>query len=131
MKGAGEREIVRRWLQLTRLAPASELGSLRTVALLFAELAGCRPVWQEELEGWTVTESPLLNSWLQQAADRKALEQGREWLLDCLRTRFPADLTPEVIATINQQPSVALLHDWYKAALTASTSAEFLAALRQ
>jgi hypothetical protein len=88
-------------------------------------------MWQDELEDWTVTESPLLNSWLQQAADRKALEQGREWLVDCLQTRFPADVTPEVIATINQQPSVSLLRAWYKAALVSGSYAEFLAVLRQ
>jgi hypothetical protein len=51
MKGAGDRELVRRWLRLARLAPASEQGGLRTVALFFAELAGCRPIWEEEVDG--------------------------------------------------------------------------------
>jgi hypothetical protein len=88
-------------------------------------------MWQDELEDWTVTESPLLNSWLQQAADRSRLEERREALLDYLQARFPADLTPEVIATINQQPSVSLLRAWYKAALVAGSYAEFLAVLRQ
>ncbi len=131
MKGAGKRELVRRWRELTRLVPASELGNLRTVALFFAELAGCRPVWDEELEDWAVTESPLLNTWIQQAADRTRLEQGREWLLRFLRARFPADLTLEVIETINQQPSPSLLASWYDTAIHANTFADFLAVLRQ
>ena len=131
MQGAGERDLVRRWLDLTRLAPQGEQGNLRTVALFFAELAGCRRVWQEELEDWTVTESPLLNSWLQQAADRRGLEQGREWLLDCLQQRFPAELTDDVIETINRQPSASLLRFWNKAAVAANSYADFLAVLRQ
>jgi hypothetical protein len=131
MKGAGECELVRRWLGLVELVPASEQGGLRTVALIFAELAGCRPVWQDELEDWAVTESPLLNSWVQQAADRSRLEQGREWLLDYLRARFPAELTSEVVETINAQPSVSLLDAWFKSAVRAKTYEEVVAVLRK
>ncbi len=131
MAGAGDRELVRRWLGLVRLAPANEQGGLRTVALFFAELAGRRREWQEELEDWDVTESPLLNSWIQQAADRTRLEQGREWLLDCLRERFSAELTNDVIEAINQQPSAALLRSWHKSAVAARSYADFLAVLRQ
>jgi hypothetical protein len=127
MKGAAERELVRRWLRLTQLAPAGELGGLRAVALFFAELAGCRALWEEELEGWTVTESPLLNSWI----EKGQVQQGREWLLDCLRARFPAELTPEVIETINQQPSLALLRSWHNAAVVADSYATFVAVLRR
>ncbi len=127
MKGAGERDLVRRWLGLVRLVPASEQAGLRTAALCFTELAGCRPVWQEELEGWTVTESPLVNSWIEGGQ----LRQGREWLLDCLRERFPAELTAEVVDTINQQPSVSLLRSWHRSAVTARSYAEFLEVLRQ
>jgi hypothetical protein len=127
MQGADDRELVRRWLRLARLAPAGEQGSLRTVALWFAELVGRRPVWQEELEGWTVTESPLLNSWI--AA--RELQWGREWLLRYLKVRFPADLTPEVIDTVNQQPNMTLLSSWYQAAIEAKSYDEFLTVLRR
>jgi hypothetical protein len=127
MKRASDRELVRRWLRLARLVPANEQGGLRTVALFFAELAGCRPVWQDELEEWAVTESPLLNSWI----ERSQLQQGREWLVACLKARFPGDLTPEVIETINQQPSLSLLRSWYDAALAAKSYDDFLKVLRK
>jgi hypothetical protein len=127
MKGAGDAELVRRWLRLTRLAPASEQGELRTVALYFARLAGRHPVWDDELEGWAMTGSRLLD----REIEKGLLQQGREWLIDCLRGRFPAELTPEVIETINQQPSRPLLHSWFKAALVAETYADFLAVIRQ
>jgi hypothetical protein len=78
-----------------------------------------------------VTESPLLNSWIQEATDRAQLEMGREWLITCLTIRFPEELTPEVIDTINQQSSSAQLRSWHRSAAGAKTYDEFLAALRQ
>jgi hypothetical protein len=127
MKGGGKRDLVRRWRELTRLVPESELGDLRTVALHFATLAGHRPVWDDELEGWTVIESRLLR----REIEGGLLQQGREWLLRFLRARFPAELTPEVIEAINQQPSPSLLTDWYDTAIHAKSFDEFLAVLRQ
>jgi hypothetical protein len=81
--------------------------------------------------GETMTESPLVNKWMQQAIDRTRLEDWRDSLLDCLKTRFPNDLTPDVIETINQQPSAVLLRSWNKFALAANCYAEFLAELRR
>ncbi len=78
-----------------------------------------------------MTESPLLNSWIQQAVDRSQLEDRRQTLLDCLRVRFPADLTPEVIDTINQQPSASLMRSWITSALGAQSYADFLTVMRQ
>jgi hypothetical protein len=127
MRGAAERELVRRWLRLAWQAPASEQGGLRSVARVFAELTGCRPIWDEELEGWTVTESPLVNSWIENGQ----LQKGREWLLRLVRVRFPGALTPDVVATINAQPSLPLLETWLEAAGRAATYEDFVAVLRQ
>jgi hypothetical protein len=127
MAGAGDRELVRRWLRLTRLVPVSELDGLRTVALCLAELAGRRRVWEEELEDWTVTESPLVNSWIESGQLRK----GREWLVDYLRARFPTELTSDVVETINAQPSLPLLETWFKSAVRAEKYADVLRVLRQ
>jgi hypothetical protein len=95
-----------------------------------AALAGRRRFWQDELEDWTVTESPLLNEWIEQAVEKTRLEQGREWVLAYLKVRFPTELTPEVIDTINQQPGAALLRSWYQGALEARFYDEFLAVVR-
>jgi hypothetical protein len=43
----------------------------------------------------------------------------------------PAELTPDVIETINQQPSLSLLRSWHSAAVAAGTYGDFLAVLRQ
>jgi hypothetical protein len=79
-----------------------------------------------EREGWAVTESRLLN----REIERGLLQQGREWLVVFLKARFPADLTPEVIETINQQPSLSLLRAWYDAAVVAKSYDDFVKVLR-
>jgi hypothetical protein len=131
MKGAGDLELVRRWLRLARLVPASEQGDLRTVALHFAALAGCRAVWDDELEGWTVTESRLLKREIERGIEGGLLQQGREWLIDCLQGRFPAEVTPDVIEAINQQPSLSILRSWNSAAVVAQSYDDFLKVLRK
>ena len=78
-------------------------------------------------EEWAVTESPLVNSWIEIGQ----LKQGREWLLDCLQQRFPAELASEVVETINAQPSLPLLEAWFKSAIRAKTYEDFLVILRQ
>jgi hypothetical protein len=127
MKGAGDRDLVRRWLGQVRMVPAGERSVLRTVALCFAELAGCRRVWEEELENWTMTESPLVNSWIESSQ----VQKGREYLLEYLRVRFPAELTNDVVETINAQPSLPLLDTWFRSAVRAKTYLDFLDVLRQ
>jgi hypothetical protein len=74
-----------------------------------------------------VTESALLNRWL----EGRELQVRRESLIEVLQARFPTEVTPEVIASINQQPSLPLLHSWFKSALTIRTYEDFLAVLRQ
>ena len=51
--------------------------------------------------------------------------------MDYLQVRFATELTPDVVETINQQPSPALLRSWYKTARRSKTYDDFLAVLRQ
>jgi hypothetical protein len=59
------------------------------------------------------------------------VKERRGALLEALRSRFPEVITPDVLQTINQQPSLPLLRDWFKAALSATTADDFLAVLRR
>ena len=74
-----------------------------------------------------MTESPLLNRWIENGQ----LQKGREWLLRLVQVRFPGALTPDVVATINAQPSLPLLETWLEAAGRATTYEDFVAVLRQ
>jgi hypothetical protein len=73
-----------------------------------------------------VTESALVIRWI----ETRELQVRRELLNELLHAGFPTELSPEVIETINQQPSVSLLHSWFKAALKARTYEDVLALLR-
>ena len=58
-------------------------------------------------------------------------EEARENLIRLLRKRFPAALTPDVVAAINAQPGLEMLHEWFDAALTAFSPEEFVGVLRR
>src|SRR5262249_56469144 len=106
-------------------------GDLGRIALVFAELAGRYAAWKDCLEDFDMTESQVVNSWVQEARDQARLEEAREILLRILRKRFPGGLTPDVLETINAQPSLEMLHDWLDTALAAFSPEAFLAVLRR
>ena len=73
------------------------------------------------MEGWTLTESPIVKEWVELAANERELQVLRRSSLDVLNGRFPGQVPAEVVQLINDQPSRQLLHDWLvKAALLPS-----------
>lgn len=132
MHGADDPGIIARWRELASALPTERLrGDLARIALIFAELAGRALVWRQGMEGWNVTESPLVNSWIETAEQEARLEEAREFMRLILETRFSIPIPEEVLGTINAQPSRALLVQWSKAALTASSLEEVIAVMRR
>ncbi len=78
-----------------------------------------------------MTESNVVNRWVQEARDQARIEEARENLLRVLRRRFPGVLTDDVLRSINAQPSLNMLHDWFDAAISAFSPDDFLAVLRR
>lgn len=78
-----------------------------------------------------MTESQLVNAWIEEAVAKARLEGRRDILLGILRHRFPALLSAESLGTINAQHSPDILHDWIDAAVIAVSPDEFLAVLRR
>jgi hypothetical protein len=133
MKGGSNAEVIRLWLILVRTVPvASRRAELCHIALVFAELAGCLVAWQDALEGAEMeTESQVVNAWIAKAEQRKELETMRAALIRMLERKFPGQVTAEVLATIKQQPGLALLQAWFDEAIDAITFADFVAVLRR
>jgi hypothetical protein len=129
MAGGGEEALIGRWKEVVEATVQEERmrGDLAGIALLFAELAGGRPAWKRALEGWKMTESQVVNEWINQGE----LKNARQSVLRVLKKKFPGQVTEEVSQLILQQDSMDLLNDWLDAAATASSIAEFLAVLRQ
>jgi hypothetical protein len=78
-----------------------------------------------------MTESKVVNQWIEEALKQGRLEGARESILRVLRRRFPAALTEDVLGAINAQPSLDMLHGWLDGALAAFSAEEFLALLRR
>ncbi|MGL4552645.1 MAG: hypothetical protein ACRC33_15840 [Gemmataceae bacterium] len=95
--------------------------------MTFAEPSACVPAWERGLEGWGVTESPIVNRWI--LGGRIATR--REDLLSSLENRFPAVATPEVREAIQRNESLDLLQDWIVAVARVKTGEEFLEVLRR
>jgi hypothetical protein len=77
-----------------------------------------------------MTESKVVNRWIQQVVEQDRLEVARQFLIRLLEGKFPGQVTPEVIGTINAQPSRPMLVDWFDQATQAATLADFARTLR-
>jgi hypothetical protein len=106
-------------------------GDLGKIALVFAELAGRYFAWTTALEDFDMTESKVVNSWIEEAVNQKEIETSRQYLIRLLQQRFPNQIPQEAIETINAQPSLDMLHDWFDAAVAAFSAEQFLAVLRR
>ena len=103
MKGAEEATVVTRWLELVQklTVPKSGAVEMRGIAAVFAGLARGGQVWRRILEGWNMTESAIVNEWM----EATKLQTLRDDLLVLLGERFPEAVPNEVVKTINEQPS--------------------------
>jgi hypothetical protein len=132
MQGGGDSATIARWRELAAGVPGRRArGDLGQVALVFAELAGCLPAWEKGLEGWDMTESQVVNRWIEQARREERVLAQREFLLQLAQGRFPGSIPAEVVDLINRQDSQELLKGWIRAAISAASAEEFLSVLRR
>jgi hypothetical protein len=131
MAGGAEPATIARWkervLALTDRRRRADLGK---IALVFAELVGRRAAWNQGLEGFDMTESQVVNEWIEEAVNKKELEATRQLLIRLLEKRFPGQVPAEVVGTINTQPSLAMLLDWFDQASQVVGIADFVRLLR-
>ncbi len=78
-----------------------------------------------------MTESPIVNEWMQQVGNERELRALRGALLTFLEGRFPGAVPPEVIETINSQPGATLLTEWITQAARVPTIEAFRTYLRR
>ncbi len=128
MAGADEPGLIQNWRELAAgVSDNRARADLVRIALVFAELSGRYLLWEKALEDWKMTESPVVNRWM----DSARLEEGKENLLRVLRRRFPGNLSADVESCIHCQPNLNLLHEWLDAASEDSSLDEFVAILKR
>jgi hypothetical protein len=131
MAGAGDGAVIARWKErVLVIEDRRRRGDLATIALVFAELVGRYAAWKQGLEGFDMTESQVVNAWIEEAVRERDLANTRRLLIRLLNHRFPGQVLPEVVETINSQPSLSLLEDWFDHASRAATFEAFLRVLR-
>lgn len=128
-----EEAAVLRWREVVASAVADRRarGNLAGVALVLAELAGCRGEWERGLEGFEMTESQVVNEWVSRGEAKGRLEERRQNLLRLLEKRFPGAVPAEVAGLIAAQDSLEVLAEWFDAAAGAYTLQQFLDVLRR
>lgn len=117
MRGAGKADVVTEWRRLAEQEPNARLrGDYAGLALLFAELAERRGVWEKGLEGWNVQRSKIALEW----ETRGQVKALRADMLRVLRFRFGEPPT-DVVATLEAQEDPVKLDAWFDGALAAGT----------
>jgi len=129
MHGGGEPATITRWMEVvTRTVPGRrDRGDLGKIALVFAELAGCRAAWLQALETWDMVESQLYLEWTAAARREGEINNMRKVLFELLESRFPGAVPTEVREVISKQDSLEMLDDWFKAALKVASIDNFRA----
>ncbi len=72
-----------------------------------------------------MTESKVVNRWIEIAVRERDLVNARELLIRLLNNRFPEQVSTDVIETINSQPNLSLLRDWFDQASKVTSFADF------
>jgi hypothetical protein len=130
-KGGHESVIITRWKSLAEQQSA-EVRDVLSLALLFAEAAGCADLWREALKEFNMVESQVIKEWTAQARKEgvkegklEGLREGKvEDVLEVLRlkkTALPTDLE-EGIRAIDD---LVRLRAAFKAALSSATVEDF------
>jgi hypothetical protein len=128
-EGGAEASIIERWKQLAQADPdARRRADYAGLALVFAELTDCRPLWKQALQGWNVEKSLQVLEW-QAEAEKRGLARGQSQakvaaLLHVLTKRFRA-VPADVERSIRETSDLEQLNRWLDAALDAATLSAF------
>ena len=127
MNGGGKPTMIEEWKRLALLEPDRRArGSHGAIALIFAGLARRHKPWKQALEGWNVTESPIVNEW---KAEGEA-KGKRESLLQFLRLRFTEELPSDLLSAIESESDLGRLARGIAAAAKAASIEQFRAISR-
>ncbi len=131
MSGADDDRMVARWrARVDALPDERTRRDIVGIALVFAALANRGQVWRRTMAGYTKTESPVVNEWLEETVVETTLATLQRSVKIVLQTRFKA-IPDDILETIGSQPSPELLEDWMQQAVSVDSINEFRAYLRR
>jgi hypothetical protein len=75
VQGGGKASIIERWIELALAEPDNQRRSeYAGLALVFADAAGCQPLWKEALKGWNMKQSQQVLEWMAETPSGTASE---------------------------------------------------------
>jgi hypothetical protein len=78
-----------------------------------------------------MTESQVVNDWINQGEAKGKLVNQRQNLLRLLTKRFPGAVPDDVVRLVNEQESLDILGHWFDAAAEAYTFQQFMDVVKQ
>jgi hypothetical protein len=126
MKNGAEAAIIQQWLELAgREQESKRRSDYGGLALVFAEAADRRSVWEKAPEGWNVTDSQVVLEWMARGRVEGLLQGQANSLLQVLARRFPPGAPAQMESTIRATADVQRLQAWLDAALAADSLEAF------
>jgi hypothetical protein len=123
-KGGDRPGIIDDWRRLAEQETDVEVRRALGLAVLFAEPAGCAPLWREALKEWNIVESKIVQEWTKEARQQGKIEGQAGALLDVLDSRFGAT-PPELAGAIRACTDLEQLRRWTRQAAKVSSLAKF------
>ncbi len=140
MQNGGDPGIIRTWLDLARQETDQRKREALALAVVFAERAGCEPIWRAALKGWEIMESQIVKEWTAQAraeGETKGKLEGKlegevegeikgklQALLQLLQRRFKK-LPDDLRSAIEAVKDADRLTAWIDLAIDARTLRKF------
>ena len=109
VQGGDRADTVMAWKELADQESEHQLRqTYAALALVFADLADCLPVWKQGLEGWNMRKSRIIEEWREEGR----IETLQDIVLRRLQKRFPGVSSPEVLAAVQAQKDADELMRW-------------------
>jgi hypothetical protein len=109
--------IIEQWKALALAEPdARRRGDYGGLALVFAEAAGCREAWRQELKGWNMEQSAQVLEWISEGETKGELRTQRENLRLLLEHRF-GPLPPALVQRLETSTDLERLRAAFRQAL--------------
>ncbi len=125
MQGSEQPGIIQKWKELASAEPDERRrGDYGGLALVFAEAARRRQVWQQVLKEWNMIRSQQVQEWKAEARAEGRAESQAAAVIDLLNLHF-GSVPDELGASIRSTTDLATLQAWFTEAYQASSLADF------